>query len=87
MRCASKRDTETRRGGDAEREEKDYALAVEESEIVREERGVYDARVEMWRAVLREIAAVDIGNMTPVQALNLLNELHMRVKELENRAL
>lgn len=49
--------------------------------ITREEKGLYDARVEAWRDVLRELSDVDIANMTPVQALVLLNELQVRVKE------
>jgi DNA mismatch repair protein MutS len=51
--------------------------------VVREERAVYDARVERWREVLRQIADVDIANMTPVQALNLLNELQLSITESE----
>ncbi len=49
--------------------------------IMREEKSLYDARVETWRNVLRELSDADIANMTPVQALVLLNELQMRVKE------
>jgi hypothetical protein len=49
---------------------------------VREARAVYDARVEIWRAVLRQIADADIANMTPLQALNLLNEMQMQVRSL-----
>jgi DNA mismatch repair protein MutS len=48
-----------------------------------DESSPYDARVEMWRGVLREIAQADIANMTPVQALNLLNDLQVRVREDE----
>ncbi|HZQ07406.1 MAG TPA: DNA mismatch repair protein MutS, partial [Anaerolineae bacterium] len=50
--------------------------------IMREEKSLYDARVETWRNVLRELSDADIANMTPVQALVLLNELQVRVKEL-----
>ena len=35
-----------------------------------------------WREVIRELAQVDIANMTPVQALVLLNELQGRVRAL-----
>jgi len=34
----------------------------------------------MWREVLRQIADADIANMTPVQALNLLNAMKMKIK-------
>jgi hypothetical protein len=34
----------------------------------------------MWRAVLRQIADADIANMTPVQALNLLNAMQIKIK-------
>lgn len=56
------------------------AVVVDERAVVREERAVYDARAEMWREVLRQIADVDIANMTPVQALNLLNEIQIKIK-------
>ena len=36
----------------------------------------------MWREVLRQIADADIANMTPVQALNLLNEMQIRIGQL-----
>ena len=48
--------------------------------LVHEDRAVYDTRVEMWRAVLRRIAEADIANMTPLQALNLLNELQVSLR-------
>jgi len=38
------------------------------------------------RAVLRQIADADIANMTPLQALNLLNEMQIRIKESNSRA-
>jgi DNA mismatch repair protein MutS len=54
---------------------------TENSQLVsREELAVYDARAEMWREVLRQIADVDIANITPVQALNLLNEMQIKIK-------
>jgi DNA mismatch repair ATPase MutS len=48
--------------------------------VARESNAVYDARIETWREVLRQIADVDIANMTPVQALNLLNEMQIKIK-------
>jgi hypothetical protein len=54
--------------------------------VAREERALYDARVEMWRGVLRQIADADIANMTPLQALNLLNEMQIRIKVSNSRA-
>jgi hypothetical protein len=47
--------------------------------IAREEKGLYDARAAEWREVLRELSGADIANMTPVQALVLLNELQQRI--------
>ena len=55
------------------------------SRIVREDRALYDARVDAWREVLRELSDADIANMTPVQALVLLNEMQVRIKELDGR--
>jgi hypothetical protein len=55
-------------------------LAVEERGLVREERQVYDSRIEVWRGILQQLVAVDIANMTPLQALNLLNEMQVMVK-------
>ncbi|MDL1898944.1 hypothetical protein FBQ82_22100 [Anaerolineae bacterium CFX7] len=60
-------------------------ISVAQSSIVREERALYDARVEAWRDVLRELSDADIANMTPVQALVLLNEMQVRIKELDSR--
>jgi DNA mismatch repair protein MutS len=54
--------------------------AVEERGLVREEGQVYDARIEVWRSMLKQLMAVDIANMTPLQALNLLNEMQVMVK-------
>lgn len=59
----------------------DSALSTQHSTLVREENALYDARVEAWRSVLRELSDADIANMTPVQALVMLNELQLRVKE------
>jgi len=46
---------------------------------------MYDARVETWRSILQQLIAVDIANMTPLQALNLLNEMQVMVKESGGR--
>jgi DNA mismatch repair protein MutS len=62
----------------------EYTLAVIEQALAREGRELYDPRIEMWRAVLRELAEVDIANLTPLQALNLLNEIQLRVKASES---
>ncbi|MBI1802792.1 MAG: DNA mismatch repair protein MutS [Chloroflexi bacterium] len=57
-----------------QRPEAQTALAV-----VREERALYEARRALWRAILRELAQVDVANMTPVQALVLLNEVKLKL--------
>jgi DNA mismatch repair protein MutS len=64
-------------------DEPQYAIRDTQYAIAREERAVYDARVEAWRKVLREISDADIANLTPVQALVLLNEIQMRIKEMQ----
>ncbi len=38
----------------------------------------------MLRAIFQEIADADIANMTPVQALNLLNEMQSKLKESDS---
>ena len=48
---------------------------------LREERAEYDARIDVWRGILQQLIAIDIANMTPLQALNVLNEMQMVVKE------
>lgn len=76
-------ENEERGASRVERGEKDetrYALGDTRYAIARQERAVYDARVDAWRSVLREISDADIANMTPVQALVLLNELQVRIK-------
>ena len=45
---------------------------------------MYDARVETWRGVLRELSDADVANMTPVQALVLLNDLQLRISQIQN---
>ncbi len=56
------------------------AVSGQRSAVVKESPFAYDARVEMWREVLRQVEGVDIANLTPVQALNLLNELQLKIK-------
>ncbi len=63
-------------GGQGDKE----TFAVEERGLVREEREVYDTRIEVWRSMLKQLMAVDIANITPLQALNLLNEMQVMVK-------
>ena len=41
--------------------------------------------MEMWRGILQQLMAADIVNMTPLQALNLLNEMQVKVKESNSR--
>jgi DNA mismatch repair protein MutS len=48
---------------------------------LREERTEYDARIDLWRGILQQLLAIDIANMTPLQALNVLNEMQLIVKE------
>jgi hypothetical protein len=33
-----------------------------------EERAEYDARIDLWRGILQQLLAIDIANMTPLQA-------------------
>ena len=48
---------------------------------LREERAEYDARIDLWRGILQQLLTIDIANMTPLQALNVLNEMQLIVKE------
>jgi len=57
------------------------ALAADEPGLTREGQAIYDVRIGMWRDTLQQLMAVDIANMTPLQALNLLNDIQARVKE------
>jgi len=57
------------------------ALQRSERTVMREERAEYDMRIEVWRGILQQLLAVDIANMTPLQALNVLNEMQLVVKE------
>jgi DNA mismatch repair protein MutS len=67
--------------GDRGQITQDSVLNAQHFEIVQEERAVYAARREAWREVLRELAQVDVANLTPVQALVLLNEVQVRIKQ------
>jgi DNA mismatch repair protein MutS len=58
-----------------------HILVSAEQVVMREERAEYDARIEVWRGILQQLLAIDIANMTPLQALNVLNEMQMLVKE------
>ncbi len=51
------------------------------TQLVREERAVYDARAELWHSLFQQLALIDIANLTPLQALNLLNEIQLKIKE------
>ncbi len=57
----------------------------DERALVREERALYDARIEIWRNIFQQLMDVDIANMTPLQALNLLNEIQLELKESSSR--
>jgi hypothetical protein len=59
--------------------ESESVVAAEQA-LAREDREVYNVRAALWREVLRQIAEVDIANLTPVQALNLLNEIQVRLR-------
>ena len=60
-------------------------LVGSERGVVREEQALYRARAELWRQILRQVAETDIANMTPIQALNLLNEMQVRIRQLDSR--
>jgi len=65
--------------------EEEYALSMDAQGIVKEERAVYDTRIEAWRGILQQLLTVDIANMTPLQALNLLNDVQVRIRALGDR--
>ncbi|TAH50811.1 MAG: DNA mismatch repair protein MutS [Chloroflexota bacterium] len=67
---------------DETRVESETAQSDARYAIAREEKSLYDVRVQAWREVLRELSDADIANMTPVQALVLLNEMQVRIKEM-----
>lgn len=56
-----------------------YAIRDMQSAVVREKPAIYDARIEAWREVLHELSKADIANMTPLQALVLLNKLQQQI--------
>ena len=58
----------------------DMFIRVERA-VMHEERAEYDARIDVWRGILQQLLAIDIANMTPLQALNVLNEMQLIVKE------
>lgn len=60
-------------------DESQYAISDTQFAIAREEKSLYDTRVQAWREVLRELSDADIANMTPVQALVLLNEMQVQL--------
>ena len=62
-------------------DDKMKALQRSERTVMREERAEYDMRIEVWRGILQQLLAVDIANMAPLQALNVLNEMQLVVKE------
>jgi DNA mismatch repair protein MutS len=56
------------------------AVSGQPDSLIREERAEYNARIDVWRGILQQLIAIDIANMTPLQALNMLNEIQARVK-------
>jgi len=56
-------------------DDKMTALRQSEQAVMREERAEYDARIKVWRGIFQRLLAMDIANMTPLQALNVLNEM------------
>ncbi|HLF26405.1 MAG TPA: DNA mismatch repair protein MutS [Anaerolineae bacterium] len=66
---------------EVDRETERRALAVDERAVMHEERAMYDARIEVWRTIFQQLLAVDIANLTPLQALNLLNDVQMRIRD------
>ena len=63
----------------------EYALSSSEHDLAKEDRVEYETRIETWRRILQQLVAVDIANMTPLQALNMLNEMQLRIKESSDR--
>lgn len=90
-RGEGRKDAATRRRGDAEsvggRPPTDGGIRNMQhgmaASSVRRLPSAVETRVEMWRGVLRQIAEADVANMTPVQALNLLNDLQMLIRDAE----
>jgi DNA mismatch repair protein MutS len=67
--------------GDVSLRDKVTGLPESERAVMKEDRAEYDARFEVWRGILQKLLAADIANMTPLQALNMLNEMQLLVKE------
>jgi DNA mismatch repair protein MutS len=55
-------------------------LVTSERAVIKEEHAEYVARIDLWRGILQQLIAIDIANMTPLQALNVLNEFQAQVK-------
>jgi DNA mismatch repair protein MutS len=75
---------DSREGDRVTRWQGDAALLrtmTSEQTVIKEEHAAYDARIEVWRGILQQLIAIDIANMTPLQALNVLNEMQLVVKE------
>jgi DNA mismatch repair protein MutS len=53
-----------------------YQISKEEPAVA-----ARDGRIETWRGILQQLMTVDIANTTPLQALNLLNDIQARIKE------
>ncbi len=62
------------------------ALRVTPASVIRQERAVYDPRIHVWQSILTQISDADIANMTPVQALVLLNQLQQQIAILDQQA-
>ncbi len=49
--------------------------------IAREDNALYELRAGLWREALRQLVHADVANMTPIQALNLLNAIQIQLKQ------
>lgn len=61
------------------------AIIAQPTTVVRESCELYDERAHAWRSILHQLTTADIANLTPVQALVLLNELQIQLKQLETK--
>jgi DNA mismatch repair protein MutS len=77
--------TADRRPPTADGDYDEHGLTTGEHALVKEERTLYDARIEIWRSIFQQLMDLDIANMTPLQALNLLNEIQLELKESSDR--
>ena len=50
--------------------------------VLADDRAEYRVGVDEWRLLLGELTQVDVANLTPVQALNWLNDMQIRVKQM-----